>query len=157
MDNTITPQFVYLANVWRSQKAEGLYNNIHWEWASFSCAWWEARKTSILYNWKPAESIIELMKNQAWIDISHQRIKYLSDLWVDILTRVNRVAFLVKEPEKMICEVDCRYNWLTPYEYLKSHGFIISAHEIIDPNLTSQTDWVKFFESIKDVVENKIR
>lgn len=145
--------FICKANVWRSQIAEGLYNHLHWTWKALSLAGCEARKEK--YHWKPSESIIDFMKEYSWIDISNQRIRYLSDVSELILSNIEEVIFLYDPTEYAWCDLECMKDGYSPYEYFLSQNTSIQKYAIPDPFEVGY-DWYRMiydeiYSSIKNI------
>ena len=135
--------FVCKANVGRSQIAEWLYNsNANKKSTALSIAWCEARKEK--YFEKPAETIVSFMKNKQWIDISSQKINYISDFSKEVFDKVNRVIYLYNPEKSLSCDLDCRIDNMSPFQYLKEKWFQIQISPVEDPYET----WEKWYEGI---------
>lgn len=143
--------FVCKANVGRSQIAEWLYNsNMSSKLTAISIAWSEARK--IKYFEKPAEAIITFMKNNQWIDISHQRINYITDFSKEVLNKINRVIYLYDPEINLSCDLDCNIHDVSPFEYLKRKGYPIQISPVEDPYET----WEKWYQWIVNRIQEII-
>lgn len=100
----------------------------------------------------PAEAIVSLMRDYGWIDISSQRIKYLSDILENTLARVRKVIFLFDPNEEWICEEACKLNWFTPFAFLQRRSFPIEISKIPDPYNETQDRWTHIYDRIFDLV-----
>ena len=141
LENNWLILFICKANVWRSQIAEWIYNQLHWSWA-FSLAWSQARKRK--YKSKPLKDIVEFLKVKKSLDITGQKIKYLNDLPEDIINSIWIIYFLYDPSQEKDCENPCKINWNSPYQFFKKLGIPIVIHTIPDPFDT----WKEWYESI---------
>lgn len=144
--------FICKANVWRSQMAEGIYNHIHWKWMALSLAGCEARKDT--YAWKPAGSIQDFMISYAWIDISNQKICYLSDLSENKISEIEKIIFLYDPTKEILCESECMKNELSPYEYFRHRNIHIQIFPIPDPFEEWEMWYGPIYRSINSLISS---
>jgi len=144
--------FICRANVWRSQMAEAIYNHIHWNWKAISIAGCEARKEK--YHSKPADSIIDFMKEHSWLDISDQSIKYLSEIPEQILLNIEKVIFLYDPIEYKLCELECMKDGYSPYEYFLSQNTSIQKYAIPDPFEVGYSRYGMICDEIYSIIKN---
>lgn len=143
--------FVCKANVGRSQIAEWLYNNQNYNTSiAISIAWSEARKEK--YNGQPAEEIVSFLKNYRWIDISHQSIKYVTDINQWVLAHISKIIFLYDPVENKECDDACKIAKDTPYEYFKNRWFCIQINPVPDPYET----WKRWYQGITNRIQEII-
>lgn len=102
--------FICSANIWRSQIAEWYYNHFTRSHNWSSAALIEDRREK--YNFKPAESIVEIMKED-WIDISSQEVSLLTKEACD---EVDRIIILLDIDEEQ--DSDFTINWENPRQFL---------------------------------------
>lgn len=150
MSLTIRPIFICKANVWRSQIAEWIFNSLYWAWSSLSIAWLEARKGK--YHGSPDTGIIQVLKDYKNIDISLQKIKYLSDLPYEQWISLNLVVFLFDPTIESICDDDCKSDGLTPYEYFKNMNMPMIIHPILDPFEVGPESYQNIIDGIEEFV-----
>ncbi len=134
--------FICKANVWRSQMAEWLYNNLYGTWKALSLAGCEARKGT--YEWKPARSIQDFMLNYAWIDISNQKVHYISDLSESDISEIEEIIFLYDPTKETSCDPECLKNGFPPYDYFRNRDICTRIFPVPDPF----EQWEMWFESI---------
>ncbi len=144
--------FICKANVWRSQMAEGLYNNIYWAWKALSLAGCEARKDA--YIWKPAGSIQDFMMNYAQIDISNQKIQYLSDISENDINEIEEIIFLYDPIQESWCDLECLRDNLSPYNYFKNKNISIRIFPIPDPFEQWEMLYESIYTSIKFIINS---
>lgn len=146
----LRPIFICKANVWRSQIAEWIYNNLYGSGESISIAWSEARKEK--YLWAPDTSVSKILKEYKWVDISTQKIKYLKDITVQHLSSCNLIVFLFDPEDITTCDDWCKLNWSTPYQYLKKWDIPILICPITDPFEVEQDAYKKIIDDIEKLI-----
>ena len=144
--------FICKANVWRSQIAEWLYNHIRWERIPLSIAGCEARKDR--YVWKPAGSIQDFMMTYAWINISKQKIQYLTDLSEDQISDIEEVIFLYDPTKETLCESECMKDGLSPYVYFRNRNIFTRIFPVPDPFEEWEASYESIYLSIKSIIHS---
>lgn len=144
--------FVCIANVWRSQVAEWIYNFYSKNIKAISCAWAEAKKEK--YNSKPDSEIVEILL-QNWINISEQKINYITDFNKEELNNIKKVIFLYNPDNKSNINKDCLIHWMSVYEYfLNKKNVEIIINEINDPYWLWINDKINIYNEINIFVKS---
>jgi len=89
------------------------------------------------------------LKDDYWIDISMQKIKYLSDLSSLELNKITTVVFLYNPTNDSVCDNLCKVNWLSPYEYFTRKNLSIIIHSVADPFEV----WIWWYKQIIDQIQ----
>jgi hypothetical protein len=110
----------------------------------------EARKGK--YHGSPDTGIIQVLKDYKNIDISLQKIKYLSDLPYEQWISLNLVVFLFDPTIESICDDDCKSDGLTPYEYFKNMNMPMIIHPILDPFEVGPESYQNIIDGIEEFV-----
>lgn len=151
----IRPIFICKANVWRSQIAEWIFNHRYGAGTSISIAGCEARKEK--YWWVPDTWVSTVLQEYKWVDISNQKIKYLSDITSQQLSDYNLVVFLFDPSQDSSCDYDCKKDWISPYEYLSKLDSSIRIHPITDPFEVWVKEYRRIIDEIDIIIENLVR
>lgn len=143
--------FICKANVGRSQIAEWIYNSIYWSWSSISFAGSEARKEK--YLWLPDTWVSKILKEYKWVDISSQKIQYLSDISTNQIPKFDVAVFLYNPENQVDCDDECMLNGAEPYEYLKALNMTIVIHPIIDPFEVGSDKYKMVIDEIENLID----
>lgn len=122
--------FICRANVWRSQIAEWLYRK-HYDDNVISIAGAEAKKEK--YHGRPLPAIVDFLDKNWGIDISSQSISYLSDIPLYILRSIRSIYFLYDPRIETDCDIACKLEGMSPYDYFEKQGMDIIITPIEDP------------------------
>lgn len=144
--------FICKANVGRSQIAEWIYNSIYWSWSSISFAGSEARKEK--YLWFPDTWVSKILKEYKWVDISSQKIQYLSDININQIQDFDVIVFLYDPKNEAICDDKCKLYGKTPYEYIKTLDMPIVINPIKDPFEVGSDKYKMVIDEIENFIYN---
>lgn len=92
------------------------------------------------------------MISYAGIDMSSQKIQYLSDLSLDEINTIEEVIFLYDPTQETICEGECMRDGRSPYEYFKNRGISLRIFPVADPFLGGENTYESIYASIDSLV-----
>lgn len=121
--------FICWANVQRSQIAEAFARELGKE--VISCASVEDKREKYLN--KPEKTVTELMQENFWIDISHQKVFYPNDI-LDRLDEIENIYFLYDPKEARIPDEKLLVNSKPFWDYLNSIWKKYEIYKIKDPD-----------------------